>query len=158
MKEELHKNQVAFQCRQALLARWVVPSVLSSSQEESHIALAAISTWKSQYIHLLKRPSNQSWATTEKKAGGVPLLHTLHFPFPRTTPTNQLGIRKQLRSRLAFDSNFDYFLIFHGLISNLHRGSTGRSQLLLSYCYLPFLNILGSLESLLASLLIPLNE
>ena len=158
MKEELHKNQVAFQCRQALLARWVVPSVLSSSQEESHIALAAISTWKSQYIHLLKRPSNQSWATTtEKKAGGVPLLHTLHFPFPRTTPTNQLGIRKQLRSRLAFDSNFDYFLIFHGLISNLHRGSTGRSQLLLSL-YLPFLNILGSLESLLASLLIPLNE
>ena len=158
MKEELHKNQVAFQCRQALLARWVVPSVLSSSQEESHIALAAISTWKSQYIHLLKRPSNQSWATTtEKKAGGVPLLHTLHFPFPRTTPTNQLGIRKQPGSSVAFDSNFDYFLIFHGLISNLHRGSTGRSQLLLSL-YLPFLNILGSLESLLASLLIPLNE
>ena len=157
MKEELHKNQVAFQCRQALLARWVVPSVLSSSQEESHIALAAISTRKSQYIHLLKRPSNQSWATTEKKAGGVPLLHTLHFPFPRTTPTNQLGIRKQLRSSVAFDSNFDYFLIFHGLISNLHRGSTGRSQHLLSL-YLPFLNILGSLESLLASLLIPLNE
>ena len=118
MKEELHKNQVAFQCRQALLARWVVPSVLSSSQEESHIALAAISTWKSQYIHLLKRPSNE-----EKPGRWCPTILTTYSAFPisfsTTTPTNQLGIRKQF-SRVAFDSNFDYFLIFHGLISNLH--------------------------------------
>ena len=123
MKEELHKNQVAFQCRQALLARWVVPSVLSSSQEESHIALAAISTWKSQYIHLLKRPSNENWEGSQ--AGGVPPLlhittHTLHFPFPSPQPHQPTNLELESSSPVAFDSNFDYFLIFHGLISNLH--------------------------------------
>ena len=87
MKEELHKNQVAFQCRQALLARWVVPSVLSSSQEESHIALAAISTWKSQYIHLLKRPRAELLLRRRQVVSHYYILCISHFLEPHQ-PTN----------------------------------------------------------------------